>query len=371
VRFTNPRRGELRTLSRATLEEGSIMAKTAPPIRDRHPRLFLAVAAVMLTVFTAGGSVAAASTPAPTQDGVTRPRTPVPAFLLERGRYTRFDAPRAGLETGATGVNNRAVIVGTYVESNADGTFHGFRRDARGRFTTIDVPGAAATAVSKVNDRGQIVGRYYRTSPIRGPEARSRGFLLDGRRFVRIDVPGARETQAVGINNRGQVVGQYQTADGVYHGFRWERGRFTTVDLPGAGGTSLVDINDRGVILGTAGDPVTTGSADGFVLDRGRFTTFRAPGVPITLARDINNRGQIVGFTIRDVALTGARGFLLDRGVKGRFVAIDVPGAPRSAALGLNDIGAITGYYENTSAAPSSPDNVSPLAKASGLLEDR
>ena len=42
----------------------------------------------------------AATTRARTGD--TRSRTPVPGFLLDRGRFTGFDAPRASIETART-----------------------------------------------------------------------------------------------------------------------------------------------------------------------------------------------------------------------------------------------------------------------------
>jgi probable HAF family extracellular repeat protein/YD repeat-containing protein len=272
----------------------------------------------------------------------TRPRTPIPGFLLERGRYTRFDAPDAVVQTVPFGINNRGVIVGKHTD--AAGVDHGFRRDARGRFVTIDVPGGVPTQLTKINDRGQIVGRYSQThTDIQDPDSIARGFLLDRGSLTRIDVPGAAETQAVGINNRGQVVGEYENPAGTFHGFLWHKGRFTTIDKPGAA-TSLIDINDRGQILGVyAGDD---GVLHNFLLDRGRYTTFDAPGVPITLARDLNNRGQVAGSTLTPTEadpLAGARGFLLAKGVKGPFTPVDVPGAPRNVTFGLNDRGQLVG----------------------------
>jgi probable HAF family extracellular repeat protein len=336
----------------------------APTNLGRRLRLVVAGAAVV-TVLTA--AMAAASPPTPIGDAAsmgvetpgmarlgasvpagTDPRTPQPGFLLQRGRYTRFDAPGARGGTSPNSINNRGVIVGYFAEGVGDPFGRGFRRDARGRITTIDLPGASQTKPLRINDRGQISGAYIDTA------GRRRGFLLDGDRFVRIDVPGATYTQAFGLNNRGQVVGDYQTSDGRVHGFRWERGRITTVDAPGAAGTTLADINDRGLILGGRLEP--DGRVAGFVLDRGRFVTFRAPGVPQTFAFDLNNRGQIVGFTVTPTAadpLAGARGFLLARGASGPFTPVDVPGAPRSAAFGLNDAGAVVGRYENPNATPS------------------
>ena len=257
--------------------------------------------------------------------------------------------------TRAAASSITAQIVGSYVD--ADVAYHGFLRDRAGRFTTIDIPGAKGTGIYRINDRGQIVGRYSQThANIQDPNAIQRGFLLDHGRLTRIDVPGAAETQAVGINNRGQVVGEYQQPAGVFHGFLWDKGRFTTIDKPGAATTSLVDINDRGQLLGAnAGED---GVLRNFLLDRGRYTSFDAPGAGVvTWARDLNNRGQVAGFTLAPTEadpLAGARGFLLAKGVKGPFTPIDVPGAPRNVVFGLSDRGSLVGVYENTAATPNS-----------------
>ena len=349
------------------------MALSTRPAARRGLRLVVA-GGMLLTALTTATATAAPATPMevsapePPRPGTgagaapssrtgasTRPRTAIPGFVLDRGRYAKFDAPDAVLQTVPIGINNRGVIVGKHTD--AAGVDHGFRRDARGRFVTIDFPGGVPTQLNKINDRGQIVGRYETIPGVYS----FRGFLLTDGRLVRLDLPGAMYTQPLGINNRSQVVGEYQTPDGRTHGFRWERGRFTTIDKPGAPATSLVDINDRGQILGATADP-----ADGaglaalrpFVLDRGRFVSFRAPDAPATIPYDLHNRGQIVGYTAAPTAtgpfLAEARGFLLAKGARGPFTPIDVPGAPRSIAYGLNDAGAIVGQYENTAATPSS-----------------
>jgi hypothetical protein len=323
----------------------------------------------------AAGSSGAAGDPGTRAGADTRPHTPIPGFLLDHGRYARFDAPGARGETTPLGIDNLGHVVGTYTDADADATYHGFLRDPHGRITTIDIPGAKATVASRINDRGQIVGRYYQTAPFRAPDARPRGFLLDHGHLTRIDVPGAVSTQAVGIDNHGRVVGEYQDDAGAFHGFlRDERGGFTTIDLPGAAGTSLVDINDAGQVLGGYLDPA--GGFRNFLLDRGCFTTFDAPGVPFTFAGDLNDRGQIVGFTLTDLAtLAGARGFLLARGVTGPFTPVDVPGAPRDAVSGLNDRGQLVGYYEvrtrSQSVRPSAflPGVVNVADKEAGRLE--
>jgi probable HAF family extracellular repeat protein len=348
------------------------MTSTVPANLQRRLRLALAGAVVVsaLTVTSASASVPTPMGATDAQlgrlrlsllaDSSTHPRTPIPGFLLDRGRYTRFDAPGAGQDTVPASINNRGQIVGAY--RDADFGMHGFLRYQAGRFTTIDLPGAKGTGPYRINDRGQIVGRYSNThADMQVPDAIQRGFLLDRGRLTRIDVPGAAETQAVGINNLGQVVGDFQNPDGTFHGFLWHRGRFTTIDKPGAAATTLVDINDRGQILGaSAGDD---GVLHNFLLDRGRYTSFDAPGVPLTLARDLNNRGQVAGTTLaptEEDPQAGARGFLLAKGVTGPFTPIDVPGAPRNIVLGLNDRGALVGAYENTAAQPTPPPTPTP-----------
>ena len=151
---------------------------------------------------------AASATPSSRTDASTRPRTPISGFLLKRGRYTKFDAPDAVVQTVPFGINNRGVIVGKF--TTADGVDHGFRRDARGRFTTIDVPGAAATQLTKINDRGQIAG-FTLDDPV--TLAGARGFLLArgvGGPFTPVDVPGAPRNLVRGLNDRGQLVGSYE-----------------------------------------------------------------------------------------------------------------------------------------------------------------
>ena len=157
-------------------------------------------------------------------DRSTGPRSRLPVFVLDKGRFSAFDAP--GQEAAEfQRINNRGQIVGSY-STGRDAPLAGYLRDQRGRFTEIAVPGAVATAPLGNNDRGELVGNYQ--VEVGGA---IRGFLRDRRgRFRTIPVPGAVSTQAYGINNHGQVVGDYQDAAGSFHGYLWTGGRFTTID---------------------------------------------------------------------------------------------------------------------------------------------
>ena len=224
-------------------------------------RRFVAVAAVAVTALTVAPAAAFGHKPGHAE--TPRPTSPVPGFVLDRGRYTSIQVPGATGESLAGGINNRGQIVGQYRDARGE---HGYRSDAEGKLTTIDIPGALATAPVKINDRGQIVGIYSRNATnTKDPDATFHGFVLQRGKVTTIDYPGAASTQAAGINNRGEVVGDYFDAAGTAHGFRWYKGRFTRIDVPGTF-TGVLDINDRGQIVGYHADNVA-GPFHGFLVD--------------------------------------------------------------------------------------------------------
>jgi hypothetical protein len=139
----------------------------------------------------------------------------VRGFLLEshddpaaEGVFTGIDVPGA-VVTGPSAINNRGEIAGGY--SDAGGTTHGFVRDKKGAFSTIDHPDAASgivngkpagTVLFGLNNRGQIVGQYVDT------DLRCHGLLLSSGTLTTIDDPDAlSQTGSSDINDRGQVVG--------------------------------------------------------------------------------------------------------------------------------------------------------------------
>ncbi len=138
---------------------------------------------------------------------VYAPRTPAPGFVLDKGRFTAFDAPEARLETLPYDINDRGHIVGRYFDGASE---QAFMRDRAGRFTTIRIPGAQSAWAVGINNRRQVVGIYSENTPlVKGPGAKTHGFLLDRGNVTRIDFPDAGMTGAFGINDQGQVVGAY------------------------------------------------------------------------------------------------------------------------------------------------------------------
>jgi len=197
--------------------------------------------------------------------------------------------------TVADSLNNHDQIVGHYNVSTSipgcTGTFplpHGFLLDGTGTFTDIAFPGAIATRANGIDDSGNVVG-YYITVP--NPPSScgtsalvtTHGFLRDRKgNYTTLDPPassGALEATVSRINDAGDVTGAYTTVQltfgkflgdtpfppgtAVYGFVLWNNGTFTSFDIPlGVGGTPL-GINPRGTIVGVYEDD--SGDDHGFI----------------------------------------------------------------------------------------------------------
>jgi probable HAF family extracellular repeat protein len=141
-------------------------------------------------------------------------------FVYNKGSYKTIPIP-GGYPGSASGVNNHAQVVGSYNSSLScpAGTnscalpSSGFLYQD-GQLTTIDFPGAANTALSAINDHGEIVGGFENDINTAGMPF----IYLDGT-FTRLDVPGAMVAGATDVNEQGVIVGNAVLAGGEHVGF--------------------------------------------------------------------------------------------------------------------------------------------------------
>jgi uncharacterized membrane protein len=277
------------------------------------------------------------------------PADPNGAFLFRKGRFRPLGGISGATAAAHVNVNNRGQVVGFHLD--AQGTVRSFVKDRSGRVTTFTVPGAAATFAGGINDHGQIAGTWYDPGFQLGqgppPPGTIHGFIRQPNgRITTFDLPASFDGTAVtDINDRGQVVGQTADAQGRGIGFlRDPNGRVTKIDVPGAQKVDYpLALNNRGQVVasytdaGAPPDRFAPNTRHGFVWDRGRLTRFDVPGSLATAAFGVNDRGQITG-AYADAAGRN-HGFLLRRG---RYTTIDAPGRPaNSAAWGINDLGQV------------------------------
>jgi len=170
----------------------------------------------------------------------------------------------------------------------------------QGGYTTIDVPGSAATFAASVNDAGVVVGWYTDS------HGTNHGFIDQGGAFTTVNHPHAGTAAGQGtflgsINDLGAVSGTYFTSHGKAISFAGPLGAFTTVDDPAAApfSTFAAAINDSGVIVGGY-NLFTHRVPRGFIDQAGVFTTLNDPNAGTasgqgTAAQGISNTGVIVG----------------------------------------------------------------------------
>ena len=227
-------------------------------------------------------------------------------YLLHKGNFTTVDFP--GSDGGHVhGINDAGDIVGQYFIGNR---YHGFLLSG-GVYTAIKFPDARSTRANGINSAGDIVGTYVekKNDPIDGNnDGRTHGFLLSCGTFRTIDFPGAHYTEAWRINDRGQVVGRYKT-QGNFHVYllTLATSDFTSIDFPGANETAGEDftemggLNNHGDIASGYCNSATDcglesfGALHGFLLKQDSFTSYDVPGAAGTIPFGINDRGQIVG----------------------------------------------------------------------------
>ncbi|MEQ1949350.1 MAG: hypothetical protein ABL995_19310 [Bryobacteraceae bacterium] len=86
------------------------------------------------------------------------------AFIMDHGKRTNFDMPGSNM-TNAWDMNSSGDVVGVWGNNPdpvvIDGIpFHGFVRDRKGNYVSIDVPNSIDTHVFGINDKGVLVGSY-------------------------------------------------------------------------------------------------------------------------------------------------------------------------------------------------------------------
>ena len=226
---------------------------------------------------------------------------------------------RSGTATGVTQVKN-----GTDTEPR----IYGVVLDRLG-FRLVDHPNAVYTALTAINDRGEIAG-YYKD---RGTQAVT-GFIYRNGRFLDLKAQIPQLISVTGIDGRGRV-------SGVYAGFNapfWSKNKqaellTTPTGVYGPQGLApWVFINNRGELAGSS-------SGSGFLWKAGSLRQIVIPGASSTVVEDLNQAGHL--------ALTGSLGglrqsFVYDRG---QYFRLDVTDAAESRALGLNEARAVVGAY--------------------------
>jgi uncharacterized membrane protein len=203
---------------------------------------------------------------------------------------------------------------------------------------TFDFAGAAATVITGINARAEIVG-FYRDSA-----GHTHGFVRRGEMSTAIDFPGTTFTNARGISESGDVVGAYRMPgepDANQHGYRLARdGKFSKIDFPGHISTVPVRLLPDGTIVGCYHDAAGMDSMHGMTFGKNAFSGF---GPAMTMHEGITPDGRtIVGYST-DMSTKRNHGYVLEGG---NFALFDVPDSVATTAIDISASRAIVGAYE-------------------------
>jgi hypothetical protein len=285
-------------------------------------------------------------------------------FLREAdGTITTFAVAGATL-TVPEGINAAGEITGYYFKPLVYWQL-GFLRYADGQIITFDANqtnGQLGFLPAGINDFGEIAGNLFHLGSY--AVTRSREGVVSS---LVVGSPGGPVPTATALNASGSVVG-YLQENGLFTAFvAHPDGYWAKIQPPGNPGPHCSNqifpdsINAAGTIAGFFTEnyffdsncgPNTTG---GFVLSpEGELTLFEAPG-PIPLFNDhsqdlflmaphwisIDQAGDIAGSYM--LGIDSYHGFV--RNPYGTITSFDPPEGAQTHVTGINDGGAIAGYY--------------------------
>jgi hypothetical protein len=255
------------------------------------------------------------------------------------------------------GINDGGLIVGYFGSGAAGHPNQGYTTTLANlkSFTPENFPGSAQTQVIGVNNNGTTVGFYSGTNMGVGMDANYGFSSHNPDVFTSVQDPNTSTAlptnNLLGINNSGIAVGFYVNASGNSRGYTFNTKTDTfsaPINAPGATSTTTADIDAAGDIVGFS---TNNGGASfsGFERVGGTFTTLNDPGMVSTQLFGISSNGE---FLVGDaVGPKGGMFGVLFNSVTDTWqnfhVGIDPQGLFATTFNGVNDNGAIVGFFVN------------------------
>jgi len=205
------------------------------------------------------------------------------SFLRRHGVFSMFEVPgMAGTTTAA--INDFGQIAGSY----SDGThFHAFLKIGI-TIETIDFPGAFHTIGLNLNAWGDVVGEYI------NPGGDRHGFIFRHNTFTTVDPPVGVGSAVTGINDRGDItIVGLDAANALVGAYRRTGAGLSSVRFPGnTHDTNPGAIDDWGRVAGVFATDFYR-YTDGFVtLTDGSYVRL----LRTDQLNGMNNHLQVVGF---------------------------------------------------------------------------
>jgi probable HAF family extracellular repeat protein len=216
-------------------------------------------------------------------------------FRLSGGKVTKIDDPK-GTDTYCFAINKAGAIVGYYTTSSHSAQAFLYQK---GKFVDVSPANSTGSQALGINDHGYVNGNF-------GDSKGSHGFLLKSGKYTTLDVPGAAFTLGGGINNAGLMTEVWidsasQSESSLYNGKKYK-----TINVPGEANSDAAAINNLGdIVYSWEGSGDTYGGA---LRHSGKFYKFHDPSGDRTFGYGINDHNVVVGaYTDKNGVLSGFR----------------------------------------------------------------
>jgi probable HAF family extracellular repeat protein len=203
---------------------------------------------------------------------------------------------------------------------------------------TLTVLGGTTTAISAINDSGQVAGySYFSTNTF--------ATLWNGTTPTNLGALGGPSSYASSINASGLTAGYLYSTSGAYHAFIYSKGSMTDIGTLGGTQSLAYGTNASGQVVGEAS--IASGPSHAFLYSYGSMKDLGTLGGTYSAAYGINASGQVVGYSLTSSAANHA--FLYSNG---SMTDLGTLGGTTSSASAINSSGQVVGY-SNTAAGIS------------------
>jgi PEP-CTERM motif len=254
------------------------------------------------------------------------------------------------------GINNTGTIAGYYGDATVvpNNGYTVTPPYGQGNFTIENVPGAAQTQVTGLNNGGVTVGFSVDAN------GNNTGFVHTGTTFTTpiVDPAGPpispiapTTNQLLGVNDHSIAAGFYVNSAGNAQAYTYNISSktFTAINPTGATAATAAGINNASDVAGFA---VIGGTTEGFYYNGTTFSDFLVPGSTSTVFFGLNNKGLAVGDYVDASGLTNG---LVYNVLNGSWQTVNNPNASPTTAFGvngttingINDLGQLVGFYSD------------------------
>ena len=164
-------------------------------------------------------------------------------FSYSGSTFTDVPGPAGAVYSFAYGINDKNVIVGSWIDGN--NLQHGFVLKGK-KYTSFDTAGSTATLGVDINNAGVMTVQGFDS------QNNPHSYLVSGSTVTELVFPGSTTTRVHAISNKGMVGLVWLDSAGNSHGGLYDSvaKTYTQIDVPGAAQSGVFGVDDKQSLTG-------------------------------------------------------------------------------------------------------------------------